>query len=313
MNFTIPSKAIAMAGKAVTTVKKYSPQIMMVVGTITSVAAVFEAVKQTPKAMEYLEEHKAEAEAINEAHELALQNNDDDYSEKDYKKDLAELYVRTGKNLARTFAMPVLMEATSLLCFFGAHRVMTDRNKMLSTALAASTDAFNRYRNKVIDAVGEEKEEQIRLGTTSEKITKEITDENGKTKKITEKVEVVNPNNLDCPYDIIWEFGDPGYDQSEELRAYHIQEVQNMYNKMLFEKGLVSFVSLNDVRKYFKNRDEALIPLGQIVGWDKESDDGAIIIRSKDVMIKDPETGFLKDVTILSPNISGSIVRDFIK
>lgn len=309
MNFKIPTKAVALATRALGTVKKYSPQIMMAVGTVTSVAAVVEAVKQTPKAIDILEDHKENVEKCKEA----LSLNDENYNEEDYKKDLAGIYIRTGRDLAKTYAMPILMETASLVCFFGAHRVMTNRNKSLSMALAAATDAYNSYRNKVINAVGEEKEEEIRLGTTSEKVTKEIIDENGKTKKITEKITVVNPDNLDCPYDIIWEDGDPGYDQSEELRIYHIQEVQNYFNKILFEKKLVKFVSLNDIRKYFKKANEAQTEIGQIVGYDENSDDGAVIIRSRLVNIKDPETGYLREVTILSPNISGSIVKNFVK
>ena len=305
----IPNKAVALISRALGTVKKYSPQIMMVVGAGTSVAAVVEAVKQTPKAMDILEDHKKQIGCCKEALELESE----DYTEDDYKKDLAGIYIRTGRDLAKTYALPIVMEMTSLACFFGAHRVMTNRNKMLTTALATATDAYNSYRNKVIEAVGEEKEEQIRLGTTSEKVTKEITDENGKTKKITEKISIVDPKNLDSPYDIIWEDGDPAYDQSEELRNYHIQEVQNHFNKILFEKHLVPFVSLNDIRKYFKSAAEAPTALGQIVGYDEHSDDGAVIIRSKTVSIKDPETGFYKEVMILSPNISGSIVKEFVK
>lgn len=306
----IPTSLIRVAGKAAMTIKKYAPQIMMGVGAVTSVAAVIETAKQAPKAQEILEEHK---EAVAKCKE-ALEIGDERYTETEYRKELAHTYLRTVGKLGKTFLMPLIMEATSLLCFFNAHRIMKERNKILTAALASSVEAYNKYRNKVIDAIGEEAEERIRLGT-SEVVNEVVTtDEKGKQKKSKEKLTVVDPNNFDSIYDILWMEGDPGYDQSDELRDLKVASVANYFNTILFEKHLTNMVSLNDIRKQFKKEKEAQIPLGQIVGWDKDSDDGRIILRTREVAVPNPENPkFFLNGTIISPNISGSIVKEYIR
>lgn len=305
-----PSNLAIGAVKVLDTVKKYSPQIMMGFGAVTSVLAIVEAIKQTPKAIDILEDHRAFAEQEKEA----LAEGDPRYGEKEYKANMGKLYISTGTKLAKTYAMPVVMEVASLACFFGARHILDVRNKALTTALAASVDTFNSYRNRVIDEIGPEREEKIRLGSEEVKATTYVMDEAGNEHKIKEKFTIVDPKKFDSLYDIIWMDGDPGYDQSEELRKFYVQEVQNYFNKILYENELVSMVSLNEFRKHFKNSKEAYTELGQIVGWDKNSDDGAVIIRMKDVSIPDEDNpNIFHNATILMPNISGSIVKEFIE
>lgn len=304
------AKAALIMSKVANSVKEHSPQILMVVGTITSVTAVVEAVKQTPKAIDILEKHKEDAE--NEKEALAL--NDPEYGEKEYKANMGKLYIRTGKELGKVYLMPIVIEVTSLACFISAHRIMTVRNKALAGALATSIDAYNSYRNRVIEEVGEETESRIRTGSKIEKITEEVIDENGKKKKVTKKLEVVNPEIMDSPYDILWMPGDPGFDASPELREMYILNTENYYDTILFEKNLVNAVSLNDIRKNFKKSNEVYLEIGQVAGWNKDSDDGQIKLNFCEVSIPDPENPkFFIDAVLISPNISGSIVPTFIK
>lgn len=304
----IPTKASIMAVNALKKIKQYSPQIMMAVGTITSLAAVVEAIKQTPKAYQIIEEHKDELKSYKEVYDKQIHT----YSEKEYKTDVYALCARTGLKLAKTYAMPVAMEVTSLACFFGAHKVMSDRNKTLSVALATMTDAYNSYRNKVVEAIGEEKEEQIRLGTVTDKIQKEITDENGKTKKVTERITSFDPANLG-PYDIIWMEGDKGYDQSEEIRNFYVSRIASMWNQIIYENKLRDKVPLAEITEYFKDINDAYgNDLHIVSGYQQSDDDQAVIIKSRQVMVKQPD-GYYLEGEVLSFNVQGSIVPTYIK
>lgn len=304
----IPTKASIVAVNALKKIKQYSPQIMMAVGTITSLAAVVEAIKQTPKASQIIEEHKDELKSYKEVYDKQIRP----YSEKEYKTDAYTLCARTGLKLAKTYAMPVAMEVTSLACFFGAHKVMSDRNRTLSVALATMTDAYNSYRNKVVEAIGEEKEEQIRLGTVTDKIQKEITDENGKTKKVTERITSFDPANLG-PYDIIWMEGDKGYDQSEEIRNFYVSRIASMWNQIIYENKLRDKVPLAEITEYFKDINDAYgNDLHIVSGYQQSDDDQAVIIKSRQVMVKQPD-GYYLEGEVLSFNVQGSIVPTYIK
>ena len=308
MNF--PAKAMTFVGNVGRAVKAKAPQIAMVAGAVTSVVALVEAIKQTPKAIDIIEDHKEEIAKCKEALEL----NDENYGIREYKHDIYGICGRTGLKLAKTYAVPVIMEATSLFCFFGAHKIMNDRNKLLSAALATATDAYNSYRNKVIEAIGEEKEEQIRLGTHTEKMTTEVVDEKGKVKSVTKKIETVNRDGLG-PYDILWEDGDPGYDQDDRFRTAHVSSAAKFWTERIYEDKNRDNVPLAEIVKSFKTQVEAYSnPLHIVAGYRQSDDDQAVIIKQRDVMISDPENpAFYKDATILSFNVQGSIVPEFVK
>lgn len=305
-----PAKAMTMLGNVGRALKAKSPQIAMGVGVVTSVLALAEAIKQTPKAIDIIEDHKEEIAKCKEALEL----NDENYGMREYKHDIYGICGRTGLKLIKTYAVPVGMEALSLFCFFSAHKIMAERNKLLSAALATATDAYNSYRNKVIEAIGEEKEEQIRLGTHTEKMTTEVTDEKGKVKSVTKKIEAVDRNGLG-PYDILWEEGDPGYDQDDMFRTAKITQVANFWTERIYEDKNRNNVPLAEIVKSFKTQVEAYSnPLHIVAGYRQSDDDQAVIIKQRDVMISDPENPeFYKDATILSFNVQGSIVPEFVK
>lgn len=304
-----PTKAVAMLGNIGRAVKARSPQIAMAVGTVTSIFAIVEAVKQTPKAIDIIEDHKEQIATCKKALEL----NVEEYTMRDYKKDIYGICGRTGLKLIKTYALPVAMEAASLLCFFGAHKIMTDRNKLLSAALASATDAYNNYRNKVIELYGEEADERCRLGGTVEEVVTETTDEKGKTKKKTEKVFTVH--NLG-PYDIMWEPGDPGYDQNEQQRVYFVSQVAQMWNHFIYEEKVRDRVPLAEIVKSFKDQVEAYSnQLHIVAGYKQDDDDQAVVIRMRDVQIPCPEISpnAFRDATILSFNVQGSIVPAYVK
>ena len=306
----LPVKLVRATNSVATCLKANSPKILVGVGIISSIAAIADAIKQTPKAEEILEKHKDEIAECKEA----LAQNDPEYTEKVYKKDVFYTFVRTGGKLVKCYGRSFTFEAISIFSFCGAVKILNSRNKLLSSALAASIDAALADRKKVEEAIGEEAAAKIFNGTTEEKVTEEIVDENDKKKKVSKKISVVDPKNFESEYDILWMNGDPGWDPSPELRTYTVGEVAAHFNKILFDEKLVKAVSLNDVRKYFKKPSEAFTELGQVAGWNLKSDDQAVILRMREVSIPDPEDSrIFHDAVIISPNISGSIVESYVK
>lgn len=310
----VSAKAMAVLGNVGRALKAKSPQIAMAVGTVTSVLAIVEAIKQTPKAIDIIEDHK---EAIEDC-KVALESGNENFGMREYKINICRECGHTAVALAKTYAVPVIMEAASLACFFGAHKIMSDRNKLLSAALATATDAYNNYRNKVIEAIGEEEEEKIRLGLSQETVTTEIEDENGKIKKVKNKVNVLkDPLNVG-PYDIVWMPGDPGWDPSDYYKEDHIKSVEEHVDRVVFGEyhdgklhgNVQDRMSWADVVKFFKERNEAYTPFNMEVLIDKNlSDDKFLRLRYREVSIPDPDNaGKYIDAWVISPNLSGITV-----
>ena len=307
----LPNSLVRVATRALTTVKKYSPQIMMAVGAATSVAAVVEAVKQTPKAMDILDEHKDERDKIQEARD----NYPEEYSEQEYKKELAALYIRTGSKLGKTYLMPIIMEATSLLCFFNAHRIVSNRNKQLAAALATMTDAYNNYRNKMIEELGEDKEEQIRMGLEKEKRTIEVVDEStGKVKKSTNQIDIFDAETSKLgPWDILWTESDPLYDQSEELNDLTITSIQNKFTTFLYDNHILDSIPLTRITQKFLGENKAYTYENHLInGYTQKNHDRAVLITSRNVEVryKDEDGNYRYEVgRILTFNGDGDITR----
>lgn len=318
----LPVKVTKFGNNVLTGLKKNSPKILFGIGIAASIGAFVEAIRETPKAIDALEDHKEMVAKCKE--DLAAnkkvvvdENNETveyEYGPKEYKKDIFGIYVKTGGKLLKIYGPALALEAISITSFVFSEKIINEENRLLTSALEASVGGAIADRNKVREAIGEEAADKIFNGATEEKVTEEVVDEDGKKKKVTKKVTVVDPNNFSADYDILWMDGDPGWDPSPELRAYQVSSIAEYFNKILYEEGLVKTVSLNDVRKYFKKSDEAFTELGQIAGWDKDSDDHAVILRMREVSVPDPENPkFYNDAVIISPNISGSIVKSFVK
>ena len=308
----VPTKLVSTLGKVGRALKAKSPQIAMGVGAITSVVAVVEAIKQTPKAMEVIEAHKEEAESYKHALEIATE--EENYGVAEYRRDLIGLCGRTGIKIAKIYAIPAVMELTSLACFFGAHKIMSQRNQTLAAALAATTDAYNAYRNKVIEAIGEEKEEKIRLGLKDEKVQTEITDEKtGKSKIITNRITSFDPKDLG-PYDILWQEGDPGYDQSEELRNAFASNIAKEFTNWIYDVRTKDNIPLYEITKYFNGDLVARSrQLHMIAGYKQTDKDQAVIIKRRPVEVWDKDHKFYHEGEVLSFNVQGSLVPDYIK
>ena len=326
-----PAKAVALAGRAASTVRKFTPQILMTVGAVTSVCAVIEAVKKTPDMEEIIEKHNEKKAKAKEA----LECGEPEFGEREYKVTIGKIYISTIWALVKNFAKPIIFELVSLLCFLAMFITMSNTIKVTTAALATSMDMYNSYRERVIEEIGEEKEEKIRLGL--DKVTAEstIVDANGKEKKVKQKLTVAKTNpRFSTPYDFFWGEGDPGFDQSMELNLMRIHENDAYLNKCLWgnpegrdaaaehnlgaklfdkQRGIVPFVSLNDWRKMYLTPIEAVDEFGQFAGNSANHPDGVCVTRAVEADIfDDPDhPSHFRHGLILSPNIAGSILNRY--
>ena len=84
-------------GKATLTLKKHSPEILVVAGIVGTVTSAVMACKATTKAGDIVEKMKKDLDDIHKASELE----DVDYTEEDIKKDTTIVYAQTGIKFAK--------------------------------------------------------------------------------------------------------------------------------------------------------------------------------------------------------------------
>lgn len=117
---------------------KHSPEILTGLGIAGMISATVLAVKGTPKAMELIELKKKELKTK----ELTV--------------------IDTIKAAWKPYIPAASMIIISSSCLIGASSINSKRNAALATAYSLSEKTLSRYRDKVIETIGEKKEKTIR-------------------------------------------------------------------------------------------------------------------------------------------------------
>lgn len=127
---------------------KHSPEILIGFGVAGFVTTTVLAVKATPKAIQLLDDAKKE----NDVDKLPP--------------------LEVVKVAWKPYIPAAVTGIMSIACVIGANSVNAKRNAALATAYQLSTAALNEYKDKVIETIGEKKEQSIREKISKDRIEK---------------------------------------------------------------------------------------------------------------------------------------------
>ena len=132
--------------------RKHQPEILTGLGIAGMITTTVMAVKATPKALDLMAEIKAKHE--------------EDTDRKAFAKDVLV-------KVAPVYIPAILIGLTSTSCLIGANAVHLRRNAALATAFHLSESALKEYQEKVVETIGEKKEEAVRSAIAKDKIEKD--------------------------------------------------------------------------------------------------------------------------------------------
>lgn len=241
---------------------KKSPEIFITVGVIGVVGTVVLACKATRKVDEILNKHKEEIQKINDIVALIKEGEieSSEYSDKDRIKDLVVTYTKTGTELIKLYAPTITVGAISIACLIGSHGIMKGRNLALMAAYKTLEEGFNKYRKRIIEEHGEEKDYMYKNGLRAETFIENEINAEGKTQKVKKTKLVSDPNGLSC-YAKFFDESSTQWTKTPEYNLMFLRSQQNYYNNMLTARG---HVFLNEIY------DALGIPRtgsGAVVGW----------------------------------------------
>lgn len=242
--------------KAQLTVKKHSPEILMVAGVIGTVAGAVMACKETLELEDVLDECKQEKMELEEQYAMCEQ-----YSEDALKKDQVKLTIKQAVKIVKLYAPSVIMEATSIGVIFASNDIMRKRNASMAAAYATLNSMYKRYRQNVIESYGEEVDKDMRFGVKHEKVT-EIDEDGNKVKVDARIVDLDNTALAISDYSRFFQMGCKGFDASSgRYNLLYLKGIQAMFNNKLIADG---YVMLNDV---YRELGFDTIPEGWSIGW----------------------------------------------
>lgn len=140
-----------------------SPEILTGIGIAGVITTTVLAVKVTPKALRLIDEaeHKKA---------VAWNNENPDYDNGADRIKLTK--TETVKAAWKPYIPAVVTGICSVACIIGANSVHLRRNAALATAYQLSTTAFNEYKDKVVETIGEKKEKVVRQNIAKDKVEK---------------------------------------------------------------------------------------------------------------------------------------------
>lgn len=131
---------------------RHSPEILTGLGIAGMITTTILAVRATPKALELINDKKEKLE-IDQTERLTV--------------------VETVKTTWKCYIPAAVTGATSVACLISASSVNVRRNAALTAAYNLSATALSEYKDKVIETVGEKKEQLVRDKVAEERLKKE--------------------------------------------------------------------------------------------------------------------------------------------
>jgi hypothetical protein len=202
-------------------VVKRSPEILTGIGIAGMITGTVLAVKATPKAIRLIEEKKEQ-------------------------EDVEKLTViDTVKTTWTCYIPTVVTSGVSVACLVGASKVNLKRNAALATAYALSETALKDYKDKVIDIVGESKNQKIKDAIAKDKMEKD---------PVTNHEVIITNNGKTLCYDTI----SGRYFQSD---INELKKAANEINRRMRDE---MFISVND---WYYEIGLDSISVGDELGW----------------------------------------------
>ena len=219
---------------------KHSPEILTGLGITGMITTTVLAVRATPKALDLIEREKRRQnrKLIDEA----TQNG---YEERNQISRLKPIEI--VKVAWKPYIPAVVSGTFAIACLIGANSVNARRNAALATAYKLSETALSEYREKVIETIGERREEHIKDKVAEERINSNPVSKN--------EIVITEKGNTLCFDPISGRYFRSDIDK--------IRRAENELNRRMLH-DITGYVSLNEFY------DELMLPhtaVGYDMGW----------------------------------------------
>lgn len=238
--------------------KKNSPHLFFAAGLAGVVAGTILACRATLKLDDTLDEIQNDFQTVRGLHDGIDRR--PEYSDHEYHKDLGYVYTRSAVKLGKLYGPSVIVGTISIAALTGSHVQLARRNTALMITLSAVSKAFDEYRIRVQEEIGEEREREIRHAVTKQAV------------EIDGKKQLVKVADSDAsPYAKSFDSSNQHWEGNSEYNRIFIQCQQNYLNHQLNARG---HVFLNEA---YDHLGLERTPAGAVVGWVRNGDgDGYI-------------------------------------
>jgi len=245
-------------------VQKHSPEILMSIGVASILGGVVTACKATLNVNDILEKHRDRRDELKAIPETVNPVEDVEYSEKAQKADLVKLYLHTGLDFAKNYALPAGLTILGITSLLASNRILKTRYVGAVAAYNSVSEAFKRYRKNVIATEGAEKDREYLYGKGEKKTIEALTvNDEGQEVYSKQASIVVDGEVIDLSeYAVLFANGTTfQWDPNEYYNRTFINGVKKFYTNVLRDRG---HVFLNEV---FDHLGLEMTTAGSVIGW----------------------------------------------
>lgn len=233
------------------------PEIMLAVGLVGVIGATILACRATLKAKDVVEEHNERLEEIQEN----LNEEEKKELPVEAKKDIRKVYLKTSLKLAKTYAPAIAVETAAFALLIKSNSVQRDRLAGLTAAYITVDQAFKKYRQAVIEELGEEKDLEFKTGLKKQKIDAIVEDEEGNEKLKKEEGLVLPDGRYISEYAKFFDESCPDWQKSPENNLHFLRLQQAAANEKLKIQGHLFLNEVYDMIGLPRTK------AGAVVGW----------------------------------------------
>lgn len=226
MNLSLVTNSTKQLGRAIS---RNSPTILTALGVAGLLTTVILAVKATPKAMEILE------------YEKQFRFEQENAITPDEPIEILDTIELTWKCYIPT----ILMGVATASCIIGANHISLRRSAVLTSLYSIAETSLKEYQQKVVETIGDKKEEKIREEIVKDKIESNPPKDNS--------IILTGKGNYLC-YDV---FSGRYFRTSVE----EIQRAEIRFNQKLLREGWM------DINMFYDEVGLEPIELGNQMGW----------------------------------------------
>lgn len=258
-NMKLPDNVSRKLYKILFKTKKHSPEMLLAAGVVGVVTSTVMACKATTKIDSVLDKHKTNIKKTKDY--VAESGFTNEYTEKDYKKDLTIMYTQTGLKLVKLYAPAVVMGTASITAILAGHNVLRKRNAALTAAYATIDHGFKEYRGRVIERFGEELDKELKYNIKAKEVEEIVVDEKTGKEKVEKKT--VNVANLGeySDYAKFFDESCSGWTKDPEYNLRFLKDQQRYANDLLRSHGCLFLNEVYDMLGMQRTR------AGACVGW----------------------------------------------
>lgn len=245
----IPDSVTRNAGRQLLVLKKQSPHILFVAGIAGVITSTVLACRSTLKLNQTLDDIQVDVNNVKE-----LKHSTDElgkYPVEEWRRDTVYIYGKGLFKLVQLYGVPVLIGVVSIGALTKSHTTLARRNTALMAAYAAVQQAYDSYRNRVREEIGEERERELYHAVT--RLHQKDNEEKG-------YIQVADPNKW-SPYARFFDESSRAWGKEPETNRMFVQCQQNYLNNLLQARG---HVFLNEA---YDALDIPRSKAGQVVGW----------------------------------------------